>query len=537
LAFFTFGSQLFALVRDRLLAYSFGVGEILDMFYAAFRIPDTMYALLASTVSLFVLIPFMERAERKGEGYLRDFLSNMFSFFSIALIVLAGIAYIFTPQIVAFLYKGFSVSMQEGSVTMIRILLLQPLFLGVSNLFAAYIQIRGRFLLYAIAPIFYNVGIIIGILYIYPFLGNAGLAWGVVLGAILHLGIQTPFMLQNKMLPRLKAPDWKKVLEVIRISIPRTVTLSTQQIVFLVMISLASLYAVGSVSSFSFAWNLQTVPLAIIGVSYSVAAFPKLVHFFEKNERKEFKNLIIVATKQIIFWAIPTTVLFIVLRAQIVRLVLGSGEFNWDGTKMTSAVLALFVVSLVAQGIIVLLVRACYAEGKTAVPLVVNVTSGIFTITMACIFLYLAKIDFINISLLAELMRVEGVFSSEVLLIAMAYSIGAIVNMVLLLGYYERRYAPFLRELFGTTWHSFIASILAGYGAYLALNLVTNIVSIDTVVGLFVQAVVAGVVGACVWSVVLVVLGNKDIISAWGALQVRFTKSRVRRARGSIEGN
>src|SRR3989339_4564 len=338
LAFFTFGSQLFALVRDRMLAYSFGTGETLDVFYAAFRIPDTMYAFLASMVSLFVLIPFMEAAGKNGLPALKEFLSDMFSFFSLALIVTGSIAWVCTPQLVEFLYSGFSPTMQGDLIPMVRILLLQPLLLGISNLFAAYVQIRGRFLLYAVAPILYNIGIIIGIIFLEPKLGTAGLAWGVVLGAVLHLGVQTPFMVINDMLPRLILPNWRRVYEVVRISIPRTITLSAQQMVILVMIALASKYVAGSVSAFSFAWNLQSVPLAIIGVSYSVAAFPKLSRLFGNGETEEYKNLILVAARQILFWVIPAVVFIVVLRAQIVRVVLGTGEVDWDATKMTAAI-------------------------------------------------------------------------------------------------------------------------------------------------------------------------------------------------------
>jgi len=536
LAFFTFGSQLFALVRDRLLAHNFGAGETLDVFYAAFRIPDTIYALLASMVSLFVLIPFIEAAQKQGNEELRKFLSNMFSFFSLSLIVVGGIAWVMAPQLVDLLYGGFTISMQADLVLMIRILLLQPLLLGTSNLFAAYVQVRGRFLLYAIAPILYNIGIIFGILFFYPVFGISGLAWGVVLGAILHLGIQSPYMFMNKMVPRFVLPDKREVLEVVKISIPRTITLSSQQIVFLFMISLASLYAVGSVSSFSFAWNLQAVPLAIIGVSYSVAAFPKLVHLFEKNKESEFINLILIATRQIIFWAIPTIIFFVVLRAHIVRLILGSGEFNWDGTKKTAAVLALFVISMVAQSITVLLVRACYASGKTLIPLTMNVISAVSTVALSYIFLYMAKTEMINLNALAKIMKVEGVFSAEILLIAIAYSIGAFLNAFLLIGYFEKKYSSFVKGLFTTSWQSLFASVFAGYGAYLALNLMNDIVhDVDTFVELLAQGFVAGLVGACLWAVVLITIGNKDIVAAWTALQARYTKERVVDARGPIE--
>ena len=535
LAFFTFGSQLFALVRDRLLAHSFGTGETLDVFYAAFRIPDTMYAFLASMVSLFVLIPFMEAAGKNGLPALKEFLSDMFSFFSLALIVTGGIAWVSTPQLVEFLYSGFSPTMQGDLIPMVRILLLQPLLLGISNLFAAYVQIRGRFLLYAVAPILYNIGIIIGIIFLEPKLGTAGLAWGVVLGAVLHLGVQTPFMVINDMLPRLILPNWRRVYEVVRISIPRTITLSAQQMVILVMIALASKYVAGSVSAFSFAWNLQSVPLAIIGVSYSVAAFPKLSRLFGKGELEEYKNLILVATRQILFWAMPAVVFIIVLRAQIVRVVLGTGEFDWDATKMTAAILALLSLSLVAQGVTVLLVRACYAAGKTKIPLMITAVSSTFTIVLAVWLLHLTSLGALDLTWLADIMRVSDVLSPEVLLIAISYSIGGVVTAVLLLVYFERAYTPFFRGLYATLWQSVSSALVAGFATYLALNLTTEFVQLDTLMGVSAQGLLGGVVGMCVWAVALVALGNKDIEVAWMSLHKKLTKTRVEDARGPIE--
>ena len=536
LAFFTFGSQLFALVRDRMLAYSFGTGETLDVFYAAFRIPDTMYAFLASMVSLFVLIPFLEAAGKEGFPALKAFLSDMFSFFSFALIGVGGIAWLFAPQLVELLYSGFSPTMQADLVPMIRILLLQPLLLGISNLFAAYVQIRGRFLLYAIAPILYNIGIIIGILFLQPLFGTNGLAWGVVLGAVLHLGVQTPFMVINNMIPRFTIPNWKHVFEVVRISIPRTITLSAQQVVVLVMIALASRYVAGSVSAFSFAWNLQSVPLAIIGVSYSVAAFPKLSRLFGNGETEEYKNLILVAARQILFWVIPAVVFIIVLRAQIVRVVLGTGAFDWNATKMTAAVLALLALSLVAQGITVLLVRACYAAGKTKIPLMITAVSSTLTIVLAVTLLHLSSRGFLELTWLADIMRVRDVLSPEVLLIAIAYSVGAMVAALLLLVYFERTYPSFWKGLFSTLWQSLISALVAGFATYLALNLVTKFVQLDTLFGIGVQGLLSGTVGVCVWTVVLVSLGNKDIVVAWTALQKKLTKTRIEEVRGSIEG-
>jgi putative peptidoglycan lipid II flippase len=536
LAFFTLGSQLFALVRDRLLAHTFGAGETLDVFYAAFRVPDVMYAVLASMVSLFVLIPFLEDARREGDEAVRTFLSYMFSFFSGALAVLGILAFIFAPQLVHVLYGGFSPAMQEALAPMMRILLFQPLLLGVSNLFAAYVQIRGRFLLYAVAPILYNIGIIIGITVLYPLLGTMGLAWGVVLGAMLHVGIQVPFVAAEGVLPRFRMPDWHAVGKVIRISIPRTVTLSAQQIVMLFLVSFASLFAVGSVSSFSLAWNLQAVPLALIGASYSVAAFPKLATLFGAGALEQYRDIIISAARQIIFWALPATVLVVVLRAQIVRVVFGSGAFDWNATMLTGAVLALLVVSLIAQSLVILLVRACYAAGKTLVPLVLNVGSSLFTLVCAYALVHAAHMGTLDVGWFTDLMRAQGVGGNEILLIALAYSIGSFVNLLLLVVYFEITLQRVVPALARTFLEGLVASLTAGVVTYGGLNMLAGHVATDTLIGLLLQGMGAGLLGVIAWFLALVSLGSHDLEAAWEALHRKYTRTRVGAARGSIEG-
>ena len=535
LAFFTLGSQVFALLRDRLLAHTFGTGETLDLFYAAFKIPDVLYAVLASMVSLFVLIPFLEDARRNGEDAVRDFLSHMFSFFSGALLLFGACAWVFTPQIISFLYGGFTYEMQETLVPIVRILLLQPLLLGVSNLFAAYVQVRGRFLLYAIAPILYNIGIIFGITVLYPNMGNVGLAWGVVLGALLHVGIQTPFMLFEHALPRFRMPDWSTVKSVVRVSIPRTITLSAQQVAMLVLVSFMTPFAVGSVSAFSLAWNLQAVPLALIGASYSVAAFPRLARLFGTGELDKYRDLIISATQQIIFWALPATVLVVVLRAHIVRVIFGTGAFNWDATMMTGAILALLVASLVAQSLVVLLVRACYAAGKTMVPLLLNVGSSVLIVLGAYILVYGAHIGHIDLGAFAHLMRVGNVAGGEALLVATAYSIGSFINAILLLLYFEITLHRVVRKVARTFLEAVVASLIAGLVAYGALNTLDDYLITTTSVGIFLQGLGAGLLGIFAWFLALVSLGSKDLEDAWGALHRRYTRGSVGATRGSIE--
>lgn len=531
IAFLTLGSQVLALLRDRVFAHQFGAGETLDLFYAAFRIPDVMYALLASMVSLFVLIPFLERAEHNGASGVRDFLSEMFTVFSGALIVCAALGWYIAPELVGFLYGGFSTTQQEMLVPIVRILLMQPLLLGVSNLCASYVQMRGRFLLYAIAPILYNIGIIVGAVFLYPQVGLVGLAWGVVLGAGLHLGVQVPFMVQHGVVPRIVMPHWRRVGEVVRLSLPRTLTLSMQQIVLIVLVSLASYFVAGSVSSFTFAWNLTAVPLALIGASYSVAAFPTLVRLYGGGDLQGYRSLIVTASRQIIFWALPACVLFVVLRAQIVRVLLGSGSFDWHDTMMTAAVLALLAISLVAQGLVLLLVRACYAAGKTFAPLLIHVVTALFTVAVAYALLYGAAHGFVDLAALTHFMRVPETAGGEVLLLALAYSLGVFLNVALVMWYIETRVGSFVSALYASALQVLLASLAAGAGAYLLLHVLDDLVSLQTTIGVVLQGAAAGCGGLAVWYVVLGILKNEDFLAVRGELHRRLTHAHTR---GSI---
>src|SRR3989344_1879902 len=282
LGLFAFLSQVLAFLRDRLLAHIFGASTELDIYYAAFRIPDFIFVTVASVVSLSVLIPFIIEKEAHGLETLRDFVNNIFSFFSVLIIIVSGLAYFLMPSISGVLFKGFSEPALAEVIFISRILLLSPIILGFSNLFGSLTQAYNRFTIYALAPLLYNAGIIVGIIFLTARLGVLGVAIGVVVGASLHALVQVPFVLKAGLFPRLRLGfrgqarffDWSVIRQVARVSLPRTLTLSMSSLAMIFLVSLASLVAAGSISVFSLSFNLQSVPLSIIGVSYSLAAFP-----------------------------------------------------------------------------------------------------------------------------------------------------------------------------------------------------------------------------------------------------------------------
>ena len=202
LGLFAFLSHVLAFIRDRLLAHIFGASTELDIYYAAFRVPDFIFVVAASVVSLSVLIPFIVEKDRAGQESVHTFINNIFSFFSILIVTVSLAAFFLMPFIASFLFGGFSDSEIERVVFISRVMLLSPVILGFSSLLGSINQAYNRFATYALAPILYNTGIVLGILFLGERLGILGVAIGVVLGAVLHVLIQIPPVLKHNLFPR-----------------------------------------------------------------------------------------------------------------------------------------------------------------------------------------------------------------------------------------------------------------------------------------------------------------------------------------------
>lgn len=494
LALFAFGSQLLALLRDRLLAHQFGAGAELDIYYAAFRIPDLLFVLFASTLSVYVLIPFVSRANAEDASRGSALLSQVFTLFLLFYSVVAVIIFVLAPYLLPWLFPG--IVDQETLLLVTRIMLLQPFLLGLSSLFGVVTQLGHRFVLYAVSPLVYNLGIIIGIVVLYPFLGLAGLGVGVVLGALMHLLVQVPFVLSSQLsIGWTWRFAWREIGTVLALSVPRALTLSMQQLVLLILIGIASAMTVGSVAIFQFAHNLQSVPLAVIGVSYSVAAFPMLAELFGKQHRAEFALHINTALRHIIFWAVPATALIIILRAQIVRVVLGSGAFDWGDTRLTAAVLALLCISLLAQAINLVVIRSFYAGGRTLLPFLITTAGSILAIVAAYGFLQIYLADTAAQRVIAAFMRLEGVAGSEVLAIAFGYTFAVIIQSLVLLIAMSKVFAVNLRWMYRSVIHAFCAAAVGGLFAYVTLNFIVEGVEQARFIGIFIQGVMGGCAG------------------------------------------
>ncbi len=521
LALFAFLSQVLALFRDRVLAGAFGTGHVLDIYYASFEIPDFIFATVASIVSISVLVPFITERLEKSTEETKYFINAIFSLFSAIIVSVATVAFIFMPYLAPKVFPGITDT--STLVHMARILLLSPILLGLSNFLASITQVGKRFLVYALSPLFYNIGIIFGAIFFYPIFGIYGLAYGVILGAVMHLGIQLPFVFKSGLFKPFPLNfDLPLVKKVFLISIPRTITLGMTQITTLAMVSMASVMTAGSISIFNFSSNLQGVPLSIIGVSYSLAAFPTLSRFISRNQDGEFLSHISAAIRHTIFWSVPISVLFVVLRAQIVRSIYGAGKFGWNGTKLTAAALAIFALSVTAQSLVLIFIRGYYAKGDTKKSLYASITTGILSIGFAFLFTKIFyQVDMFRY-FIEHLFRVDDIVGTEILMLALGFALAQIINCLILWVWFEKENRGFSVPLLKTLFQSFAASVIMGFVAYLGLGIFDNVFNINTLVGIFMQGFSAGVIGIIALVLVLKVLKSYELEETIDTLHKKF---------------
>lgn len=520
-------TKILALLRDKILAAQFGAGRELDIYFSSFRIPDFIFTMTLFITASASLIPFFLKEAEKSEEKARIFLGRIFIIFSVLISVILIAAFFLTPYILKFITPGFSDSEIQTMLILTRIMLLSPLFLGLSNVSSIVIQSFQKFFIYALSPLLYNAGIILGVAVLYPRFGINGLAYGVAAGAALHFFVQIPSILKLKYLPKFSlkifTPEIKKPFF---IGFFRTLGLTLNQIVFIILTAFASLFPVGSISVFNFSNNLQSIPLTVIGLSYSVAVFPVLSRYVVLNRKEDFLENVSSAARHIIFWSIPLSVIFIVLRAQIVRVVLGAGVFGWTETRLTAASLAIFSVSITAQCLILLFSRAYYAAEKTKRPLLINIFSSFCIVATALVFLFLLKDSNIIGDFFSRIMRVYG-FNLKILSLPAAYSIGSLVNAFLLWKFFKRDFGAIDGQFKKSLSENLIAGVILGLVSYLGLRIFIFVFNIHTFFGIFFQGFFAVLVGVVAHFFALRFLKNKEIKEITASLKTKFWKTPV----------
>ena len=530
LGIFTLLSQFLGLVRDRLLAHYVGPGTVLDVYYAAFRLPDFLYISIASLASVTVLLPFLAARMKEGgdQSEARAFFGRVFSALSLVLIGVSILLFFLMPWIGPVLVPGFSGAEQDLLITVSRIMLLSPILMGMSNMLGAATQLFKNFTLFALSPILYNLGIILGVLLFYPIWGGPGLAFGVILGALMHLIVQLPYLTIKHFLPTISLRfAWRELFQVVQTSIPRTLGLAVGSLTLIVFVAMISELGEGAISLFQFSQNLQAVPIALIGASFSVASFPILVGLFQKGDMVQFLSSVSTAVRKVIFWTLPFSALFIVLRAHVVRVVYGTQALSWESTRLVAALLAIFVIGIIAQNLVLIFTRSFYAAGKTWVPLIINVACEGIKIALALFFLGLFSQDGIFAWSFAHALRISDVLGIELLAFPVAYVLGSWINMIIHAISFRWDFGKIDGGLLFDTGKVLLGSLAAAGGAWIGLRFFDPIFMSSTFWGVLGQGIFAGTLGILAALLVLWILRSRDLIELLNSVHRRFWKTTV----------
>ncbi len=452
-------SRVLGLVRDRLLS-SYFAPEELGVYFAAFRIPNVIFELLVMGALTAAFIPvytkyLADNRERDAER-LATVLINL------SVIILAIVAiplFIAAPAISRLLAPGFDETqiVQMSSYTRF-ILLFQvgPLLIG--NVLTGILQSHSLFLVPAAAPVFYNIGIIIGTIALSSVWGLWGPIVGVAIGAVLFAAIQIPLVIRLGYRHTLDIdPKLPGVKEVGRLMGPRTLGLAIAQIDITVDLMLASLLGARMVTIFNFAQHLQQLPVGLFGTTIAQAALPSLSQFAAKDKKEEFIATIHAAIHQILFWVLPASVLFMVLRIPVVRLVFGASRFDWAATVDTGMTLSAFSVSLFAQALIHILARGFYALYDSKTPVGVGIVTVILNSVLSTLFIL--------------------VFHLPVWSLGLSTSIASIINAVALLYLLDKKMRGIIsRVLVVPAIKMGIAAAVTGAALYVPLKLLDQLV-------------------------------------------------------------
>jgi putative peptidoglycan lipid II flippase len=440
-------SKILGLIRDRLLVHSFNPDQV-AVFLAAFRIPDLMFQLLIfGAVSVAFIPVFTDHLEHKGKKEAFFFASDILNIVLVIFFFISLLVIFFARPLTFLVVPGFTPEQKILTANLTQIIMLGQILLVVGSFFAGICQAYQRFIVPALAALFYNIGIILGIIFLVGPLGIFGPALGVIIGSSLHIFIQFPLVSALGFRHRLSFNFLSEgIREIFGLMSIRTIGVAVEQINETAGVILASLISSSAVTFLTFAQHLQGVPIGLFGTTLAQAALPVLSLEKAKGETGSFKATFLTTLHQILFLTLPAMAILIVLRIPAVRLVFGASQFDWEATVLTGRTVAFLAIGLGAQSIGVLLVRAFYALKDTRTPVFVSVISVTINVLMSIFFVLFLKLPVWSLGLSFS---VSALISALMLLVALSQKLGGFV--------------------FGDLYFPAIKMILAALGAAVAL--------------------------------------------------------------------
>lgn len=358
--------------RLLLVGGEFGTGAEADAFTAANQLPELFYVLVAGGALAAALIPVYTKYLHSEEAQQSAELANtVITLVLIVLAIICSIAALFAPLITRhLLVPHYSAEQQQLTAELMRIILLNTTLFGISGVISSLLNAHQHFILPALAPIALDIGYVVGIFVFVPVMGIYGLAWGTVVGAILHISIQLPalFKYRLRIRPKLNL-QLSGVHEIVRLMGPRIVMLGAVQFADLFIIRLASQLPEGSVSAYFYAFTLMQLPETLFGTAIAIVVFPTMAELYNAGDIKGLKRTAMSTLRIVWLLTIPSAAALILLGQPAIAFILQRGEFDADSTALVYSVLIFFSVRVVSEATLEVVARLFYARHNTKTPM------------------------------------------------------------------------------------------------------------------------------------------------------------------------
>jgi len=374
------------LFRDKTLANTFGTTQFTDAYNASFLIPDFLFNLFIAGALSVAFIPIFASYLKTDKEEANKIASTIITFGTLLLGGLGIIFFFATPYLIPNIFTEVTALDQEMIITMTRILLISPILFAISNALGSILITHKHFLAYALSGFMYNIGIILGIVFLHEQFGIYSAAIGAIIGAGLHLMIRVLNILtiDYKFKPQLsmKHPGMKRIF---KLMVPKTIQLISWQVVLWVYTITAYKLQEGSVAAFNYARNLQSFPVSLFGIAFATAIFPFLNDHAHSKDSRRFSADFQMSLEKILFFVIPASIGMLILHKEILTIILFGGEFNENSLQLTASVLFVFILSIPIESMIHLFARGFYAYKNTLLPMIFALIATIFNIGF-CIF-------------------------------------------------------------------------------------------------------------------------------------------------------
>ena len=503
-----FLSRVLGWVRLLVITNLFGAHADLDAYFAAFRLPDAIFQLVAAGALSSALIPVLAGLFERGEDDRAwRVVSSVLNVMLLVLVVLAVVVAVWAPVIVPLITPGFDMINTELTVRLTRIMLLSPILLALGSVASSVLNARGRFGAAAIAPSLYNLAIIGAALLLSPWMGVEALAVGVVIGSLLHLAIQLPPVIRERfrLTFGIDLSD-TATRQALLLMLPRAFGLGASQITFVVNTSLATAIGVGAVTAYNVAFTILQIPLGLIGVPLGVVLLPSMSRAVAAGNVREFGQLIVRSLRMLLYVMVFFTIVGMVVRRQVVAVLFGGG-FDKRGIDLTADTLLFLLVGLAAHSMIVVLARAFYSGQDTRTPVIAATLSVVVNVAVS-----ITTVGALGLSGLA-LGIAAGAWFEALLLAVLLWQRTPGAGL-------EKLVAPFVVFVIG--------AVMAAGAALVAVRLIELVVGLEPGrLATLIEVVVASGIGAAVYVAYSALLRLPELRQS-----LQLVRSAVRRESG-----